>query len=292
MATRQGESVTSSTNTLEYASPKRGRRWKWVVLPFLLGVVATVGYLKGPGAWQRARLLYWQHRCMTYTAPPDQVVYEEAMAGPAADVNPPAAPGLVSSPNAGFLGLWSHTRPVSDWRAFSELRGTIPSTTQAVLFLHERRTASGITRLVFVTIRPWTYDQPELKERLRWTVIHPGSVNRDPTSSTWEPLVFRLGIWQQLPFPNQRLRLFAGQPDLADPSHFTIGYELDGSRGTIDGWLRDNEPLPAYIENGGYVDGDGIPDFSVLPLLPRPTGDVVYVALSVRDGPAVPVKRP
>src|SRR5699024_3764914 len=31
------------------------------------------------------------------------------------------------------------------------------------------------------------------------------------------------------------LRLFAGQSDPNDPSHFTIAYELDGVRGVIDG---------------------------------------------------------
>lgn len=34
-------------------------------------------------------------------------------------------------------------------------------------------------------------------------------------------------------------RLYAGQPDPADRSHFTIGYDLDGRHGTIDGRLND-----------------------------------------------------
>lgn len=37
------------------------------------------------------------------------------------------------------------------------------------------------------------------------------------------------------------LRVFAGQPDPADPSRFTIGYRLDGRTGTIDGRIRDDE---------------------------------------------------
>jgi hypothetical protein len=36
-----------------------------------------------------------------------------------------------------------------------------------------------------------------------------------------------------------RLRFFAGQIDPADPSHFTIGYQVDGQAGTIDGRVRD-----------------------------------------------------
>lgn len=38
--------------------------------------------------------------------------------------------------------------------------------------------------------------------------------------------------------PAEQLRVFAGQADPQDASHFTIRYELDGIAGTIDGWLR------------------------------------------------------
>ena len=36
----------------------------------------------------------------------------------------------------------------------------------------------------------------------------------------------------------------AGQPDPADPSHFTIGYKFAGQPGILEGWVR----------NGGWVD--------------------------------------
>lgn len=35
-----------------------------------------------------------------------------------------------------------------------------------------------------------------------------------------------------------QLRLYAGQADPADASHFTIAYDLDGQTGVIDGWLK------------------------------------------------------
>jgi len=38
-------------------------------------------------------------------------------------------------------------------------------------------------------------------------------------------------------------RWFAGQPDPADPSHFTLGYEVNEVPGTIDGWLCDDETV-------------------------------------------------
>jgi hypothetical protein len=38
-------------------------------------------------------------------------------------------------------------------------------------------------------------------------------------------------------------RIYAGQLDPEDASHFTIDYEARGRRHTIDGWLRDDETV-------------------------------------------------
>jgi hypothetical protein len=35
-----------------------------------------------------------------------------------------------------------------------------------------------------------------------------------------------------------QMRVYAGQPDPADASHFTIAYDLDGHPGVINGWLK------------------------------------------------------
>ena len=40
--------------------------------------------------------------------------------------------------------------------------------------------------------------------------------------------------------PVNRFRFYAAQPDPADPSHFTIDYELDGERSRIHGRLKDD----------------------------------------------------
>lgn len=44
---------------------------------------------------------------------------------------------------------------------------------------------------------------------------------------------------QQVDYGNV-FRVFAGQPDPADPTHFTIPYEVDGHAGVIDGWLKED----------------------------------------------------
>jgi hypothetical protein len=46
------------------------------------------------------------------------------------------------------------------------------------------------------------------------------------------------------------LSLFAGQPDPADSTHFTIGYIANGQPGTIDVRLRDDESAIPTISDG------------------------------------------
>jgi hypothetical protein len=49
------------------------------------------------------------------------------------------------------------------------------------------------------------------------------------------------------------LRIYAGQPDPADASHFTIAYTLDGTPGTIDGRLLDNDRVDLKPRTGAVV---------------------------------------
>lgn len=46
------------------------------------------------------------------------------------------------------------------------------------------------------------------------------------------------------------VRFFAGQPDPADASYFTIGYAVDGVSGTINGWLGDDERVKLQVRDG------------------------------------------
>jgi hypothetical protein len=46
------------------------------------------------------------------------------------------------------------------------------------------------------------------------------------------------------------MRLYAGQPGPKDASHFTIAYEIDGRKGKIDGWLRDNGSVDLKPDGG------------------------------------------
>ena len=49
------------------------------------------------------------------------------------------------------------------------------------------------------------------------------------------------------------LRIHAGQPDPADPSHFTIPYVLNGKPGVIDGYLRANGRVMLEPREGQFL---------------------------------------
>jgi hypothetical protein len=54
---------------------------------------------------------------------------------------------------------------------------------------------------------------------------------------------------------SDQLRLYAGQADPADASHFTIAYDLDGHPGTIDGWLKPDGSVVLKPQVGKVANG-------------------------------------
>jgi hypothetical protein len=121
-------------------------------------------------------------------------------------------------------------------------------------FVHERRSKGGLRRLVVVdgclnrVVDPYASAGAEggpsvpvgAPAGYEWRVyrvyaIDPATVGTAEQWSQWMPFDATLG-------EGRRATVFNGQPDPADGSHFTVGYEVDGRRGTIDGWLTD-DPL-------------------------------------------------
>ena len=71
-----------------------------------------------------------------------------------------------------------------------------------------------------------------------------------PPSPPPNPLVQGGGSEMIVSFPLPQ-RIFAGQPDSTDASHFMIEYEWpDGTRGTIDGYLLDDNCVKMSIRPG------------------------------------------
>jgi len=116
--------------------------------------------------------------------------------------------------------------------------------------MHERVSPSGNHRLVVVTaplsVQPGDGDR-DVDPLGVWDV-NPVDVSV-VTPATWGSDIVEAPQWPHgLLETNalseaRRFSIFPGIPDPRDASHFTIRFDGDGSVGTIEGWLRDDDTV-------------------------------------------------
>jgi hypothetical protein len=240
---------------LEYAPPPSWHRRRWfrrTVLLVCVFAIAAAGWRWAPEKWQRAKLLYWQRQCLNYSPSADEVVYDQ---------EPGGAPLLLYKPGyqkwsrGGFEGgtLATASKVPECYRRFQEEEsGTTYVMQNPVLFLHERRALSGRRYLVVVTgddfFQAWdTIDQLDIHTRGSFTV---GGWSDYPQHTGG-----LLAMSAILPPPRKphTLRVFAGQADPENESHFTIRYEVDGRSNSIDGYVQDFQLGPQTTLFGAAV---------------------------------------
>jgi hypothetical protein len=200
----------------------------------ILAIVVWAGARWGPIAWHRSALLYRQRQCLRYTAPSDKIVCSEPLptAGQMfpfsfAAPDPPGIAGMLRAPDPGSPAA----RPPGP-----------------VLFMHERRTASGKRYLVVLRRTPSEDRQSwDLPSAYRVTLI-------EPATMTAEAIPRERSLIEVVPrdvteppdagssAPPDSLRFFAGQPDPADPSRFTVRYQRGPHTGVLHGVLEDPPP--------------------------------------------------
>jgi hypothetical protein len=212
---------------LDYALPpplvQRARfRRRLALAGVALAILSSLWW--GPPLWRNARAVYWQRQCMAYAARPGCVVYDEdvAQGRMATEVRVPA---------------WDALYP------FIKYAGP-PRPQRAVLFLHALRHPTAGVRLVEVELAHHNDEVEELA--LRDFVPHPAALSEPPQARVYEN-------WLRLPGLRgaRRLRFYAGRPDPADPSRFTIPYEIDGRAGALDGRLDDDGGIIVHVREGG-----------------------------------------
>jgi hypothetical protein len=222
----------ASRPALDYApgAPiRRRRRIRRIVALCLLLVTVVAGIIWGPTAWSRAKLLYHQRQCLRYTAPADQVVF---------DSNPARVAQLTADPNYVIWRGCAFRKPPADWPAvLTSATGwvRVGGPAGATLFLHELK-AGGQSRLVMLERTAAANESPYFL------------AGYDVETHTLTPATFRNPHLTELQFPMDidvidgmgphDIRIFAGQVDSADASHFTVRYESQGQTHTAHGYLR------------------------------------------------------
>jgi hypothetical protein len=224
---------SSQAVPLEYpisTSPWR-RRIRLALLGLILVATILCTWHWGPYICHQTKLLYWQRQCMNFSLPPNTVVYEgePTNAAQTAALAPQCWRSFCDTNNSHWVGGGRNT---------------------AVGFLGERISPAGHRRLICATLTPSRDVLPAFIMKIDCIAVA-------ATPATWTDTarLSMLGVGGvQLPiqFAAQPplIRIFAGQPDPKDASHFTIRFQIGGQEDVIDGWLRDSDSLtlrPRYL---------------------------------------------
>ncbi|MDB5303396.1 MAG: hypothetical protein JWM97_945 [Phycisphaerales bacterium] len=230
---------------ISYAPAPKGIRYHWVrrltALALLIVLcAATVRYV--PRMNRRLELLRSQGLAMTYTAPADHVVYERDPLKAAALLRAssnywaldwPSDNGHATPPSRALNPYGAVVDFAPAWGDFYRLASPPGRNTGAVIFLHKLRSPAGHERLVGVD---GFLSLGIAGLRLNACVFQPGTLFSRPEFVS-DGVNYSLEEMGELP----ARRVYAGQLDPADPSHFTILYETAEGTGVIDGWLMDDD---------------------------------------------------
>jgi hypothetical protein len=214
----------------------------------MTGAVAWKRY--GPRLQKRMQMLSLQRQCLEYQPVADAILYSQD--GTDTDT-------AVSQPWKRFFTM----KPVPAWETFQG-RHVAPYgplrddalQSQGTLFLGERRSPAGNRRLVAVDLR-LSWNNKGWWATVEKRAVVPGTLRTEPRETWGGPPAADLTTTNLVGQRDdlfildwtRKFKLYAGRPDLADPSHFTIDYELDGRRETIDGWLRDDDAVDLKLRN-------------------------------------------
>ena len=235
-----------STLQLDYASNPFGRRRKFRRrLLQILSSLAITGAIwwQGPAAYRRMLRAYWEHRVEEYTAPSDRIIYEEDPAGWPALLSQSDYKNMSAYSSPGWNSFVAYSaQPVKRLADVTGLRlGNL------ALFAHSRRTPEGRNCLVVVSMavnamRPNAQGAtPDNQVRFfgLCTSVLDGSKFHEAMPSPW--------IAPQSVAENRQAplyaRIYAGQIDPNDATHFTIPFEIGDYSDVLDGYLRNDETV-------------------------------------------------
>jgi len=239
-----------------FGKPSNANRYiRRAILLFLIIASVAAGIRILPTAWNQAKLLNEQRRWLNYRTATDQLVLLDDGASPL-DINAV----LATQKNFTICYVRSNWGPIIIGRSLPEYEqfllhaGTSqpsafgPTPAPPFLFCGQRHRASG-DRLVTVTFYSRWYNDTTNRQGFVFAadVLEPAGVFRavKRLSNT------NLHVGD---YPLRReiqIRFFAGQPDPADASHFTIDYKSQDSSGHIDGWLQpDGKSVTLTVRDG------------------------------------------
>jgi hypothetical protein len=217
----------TETPPLDYAqTPSLTRRKAFRRAMIAAGVLAIIicGWVMLPQYWRNALEMMQQRQWMRYTRPSTVIAFEPP--GPKAKT--------LFQPGSGYI-----MRPGGVFHQVG-----LPGFPQDALFLHARLRPDGKARIVWATVG-YESTGTGIQLRVEGNVLIPGTMFRSAWNCprTAGPLIAEAA--------GQTPRIYAGQPDPNDASHFTMQFEFpDGRGGTIHGRLSDDDSIEFQFESG------------------------------------------
>jgi hypothetical protein len=192
------------------------------------------------GLSNRANDLWLEHRCASYSQPPDLIVYEEDSERTGKLIRSGRYQLLRMPPDSAKFPtpvVFGPFEPIRRFWGYS-------LETATATFLHQLHSPDGEAWLVIVnsSIYSSTNEQRTVSlcafARTLLPIFH-GGVREGKGNGTY---------WIELA-GNDRFRMFAGQPS-SEPSKFVIRYELNGESGNIEGEVADDGTVSLRVTNG------------------------------------------
>jgi hypothetical protein len=220
--------------TLSYAPVQPSPRWQRF---FRIAIAVCVACVVGWVAWQtypevirRFSMLYYQHRLLTSAGQGNVVSNFGFREVTVEEVEPASAKQDMGT-------IESASLVDDDWRHYRATCLSPVSPSLYPVYIHSIYDRHGNELLVVAECMP--YASPA---QLTVDVISPGTLLQYPSTAqvVVRPFQFDFGVTS---LETKSFRVFNGQPDQSDTSHFTIDYEFDGQRHTLDGYINEQDVL-------------------------------------------------
>lgn len=237
---------------LEYM-PRRRRSRSARLIAGLAAAFALLaaGVMWGPPLYHASWMLFLERQCLKYATPVEQVAYEWH-AGKLRGKTPGDLVQIDDTRAASRTRRWP-----SEWSRFADaIRWRTTRPNDPLLFMHSLTTTSGGEYLVVVMLMHRQPDASSFGASVTADVFSPGSVRtpvRRQRATRGEPI--RHARREPFLAYASLVRIFAGQADPSDRSHFTLDYEIDGERGVLDGYLQDDLTVLFKLRDGPGLRG-------------------------------------
>jgi hypothetical protein len=217
-------------NVLAYATPEPRNRYRLIriiAIAVILVTLLVMGWKFGPTIRERVRVWQVHRACMSLTQPEDTVAYFD---GPSGSQDFLAKGGYERHSDVKVA------RTPEPWASFAF---NVVHALRTAIFCHERRSSGGNLRLVVI------------HDDFCYSILKPPSLWHRP-ERVWPAGSRRYfsGLPLELSYWDQPIKVYAGQPDLNDESHFTVRFESAGRPGIIDGWLQDDDSVKLEVREG------------------------------------------